>query len=145
MMTSSNGNIFRVTRHLCGEFRAQRPVTRRFDVFFDLRLNKRLRKQSWGWWFEKLSCPLWRYCNGWPSSQRTMRAFQSKMTSWHWNTFRIIGPLQRESTVGGFPHIMPVMRTFGVSFVVNLDNRVGQSSFWWFETLWRSCDITISE
>ena len=46
-----------------GEFRAQRPVTRSFDVSFDLRLNKRLRKQSWGWWFETLSRPLWRHCN----------------------------------------------------------------------------------
>ena len=27
------------------EFPAQRPVTRSFDVFFDLRLNKRLSKQ----------------------------------------------------------------------------------------------------
>ena len=35
----------------------------RFDIFFDLRLNKRLRKQSWGWWFETLSHPLWRHCN----------------------------------------------------------------------------------
>ena len=35
-----------------GEFPAQRPVTRSFDVFFDLRLNNRLSKQSWGWWFE---------------------------------------------------------------------------------------------
>ena len=61
---------FRVTGHLCGnspvpgEFPAQRPVTRSFDVFFDLRLNKRLSKQSWGWWFETLSCPLWRHRNG---------------------------------------------------------------------------------
>ena len=52
-MTSSNRNIFRVTGHLCGEpvpgeFPAQRPVTQSFDVFFDLRLNKRLSKQSWG-------------------------------------------------------------------------------------------------
>ena len=31
-----------------GEFPAQRPVTRSFDVFFDLRLNKWLSKQSWG-------------------------------------------------------------------------------------------------
>ena len=46
-----------------GEFPAQRPVTRSFDVFFDLHLNKRLSKQSWGWWFETLSCPLWRHCN----------------------------------------------------------------------------------
>ena len=47
MMTSSNGNIFRVTGPLCaeftgpGEFPTQRPVTRSFDVFFDLRLNER--------------------------------------------------------------------------------------------------------
>ena len=47
-----------------GEFPAQRPVMRSFDVFSDLRLNKRLRKQSWGWWFEPLSCLLWRHCNG---------------------------------------------------------------------------------
>ena len=44
-----------------GEFPAQRPVALSFDVFFDLRLNKRLSEQSWGWWFETLSCPLWRY------------------------------------------------------------------------------------
>ena len=46
-----------------GEFPAQRPVTRSIDVFFDLRLNKRLSKQSWGWWFNMLSCPIWRHCN----------------------------------------------------------------------------------
>ena len=46
-----------------GEFPAQRPVTRIFEVFFDLRLNKRLSKQSWGWWFEMVSRPLWRHCN----------------------------------------------------------------------------------
>ena len=46
-----------------GELPAQRPVTRSFDVFFDLRLNKRLSIQSWGWWFEMLSRPLWRHCN----------------------------------------------------------------------------------
>ena len=44
-----------------GEFPAQRPVTRSFDVFFDLRLNKQLSKQSWGWWFESPLCPLWRH------------------------------------------------------------------------------------
>ena len=70
MMTSSNGNIFRVTGPLCGEFTGpgefptQRPVTRSFDVYFDLRLNKRLSKQSWGWWFETLLCSLWRHRNG---------------------------------------------------------------------------------
>ena len=72
MMTSSNGNIFRVTDHLCGEFTGsrwipgptQRPVTRSIDFYFDLRRDKRLSKQSWGWWFETLSHPLWRHRNG---------------------------------------------------------------------------------
>ena len=63
MMTSSNGNIFRVTGLFCGELPAQRPVTRSFDVYFDLRLNKRLSKQSRGWWFETLSGPLGRHYN----------------------------------------------------------------------------------
>ena len=47
-----------------GEFPAHRPVTLSFDVFFDLRLNKRLNKQSCGWWFETPSRPSWRFCNG---------------------------------------------------------------------------------
>ena len=57
MMTSSNGNIFLVAGLcvcVCGgggggggggftsEFPSQRPVTRSFDVFVDLRLNKRM-------------------------------------------------------------------------------------------------------
>ena len=53
MMTSSKGNISALLA-ICagnspvpGEFHAQRPVIRSFDVFFDLRLNKRLSKQSW--------------------------------------------------------------------------------------------------
>ena len=46
-----------------GEFPAQKPVTRSFEVFFDLCLNKRLSKQSWEWWFETLPRPLWRQCN----------------------------------------------------------------------------------
>ena len=37
---------------VAGEFTEQRQETRTFDVFFDLCLNKRLSKQSWGWWFE---------------------------------------------------------------------------------------------
>ena len=41
----------------------QRPVTRSFDVFFDLRLNKRLSKQPWGWWFETPAWSLWRHRN----------------------------------------------------------------------------------
>ena len=69
MMTSSYGNISALLA-ICagnspvpGECPAQRPVTRSFDVFFDLRLNKRFSKKSWGWWFETPSCPLCRHRN----------------------------------------------------------------------------------
>ena len=41
-----------------GEFPSQRPVTRSFDVSFDLRMHKQLSKQSWGWWFETPSLSL---------------------------------------------------------------------------------------
>ena len=51
-----------------GEFPSQMPVTRSFYVFFDLRLIKPSSKQSWGWWFETLSRPLWRHCNGYMKS-----------------------------------------------------------------------------
>ena len=57
-----------------GEFPAHRPVTRSFDVFFDLHLNKRLSKQSWCWWFEALSHPLWHHNNDAPSFANTFMA-----------------------------------------------------------------------
>ena len=69
MMTSSNGNISALlaicagNSPVTGEFPAQRPVTRSFDVFLYLRRNKRLGKQSGGWWFETPSPSLWRHCN----------------------------------------------------------------------------------
>ena len=52
MMASSKWKHFPVT----GESLSQRPVTRSFDVFFVLRQNKRLSKQSWGRWCETPSC-----------------------------------------------------------------------------------------
>ena len=63
MIALSNGNIFRVLAICAGNSPAQRPVTRSCDVCFDLSLNKHLSKQSWGWWFETQSHPLWRLCN----------------------------------------------------------------------------------
>ena len=41
------------------------PVTKASDaeLFFYLRLNKQLSKQSWGWWFETPSRSLWRQRN----------------------------------------------------------------------------------
>ena len=59
--------IYAGNSSVTGEFPAQRPVTRSFDVFFDLWLNKRLSKQWWGWWFETPPRPLWRHSNEWPT------------------------------------------------------------------------------
>ena len=74
-----------------GEFPSQRPVTRSFDVFFDLRLNKRLSKQSWDWWFEAPSRPLWRHSN--------------EMVDWQWLVLTSHGShttiLQREKKTHG--------------------------------------------
>ena len=62
---------FSVTLALCQgnspitrEFPSQRSVTRSFDVFFDLHLNKRLSKQLRRRWFETPSHSLWRHRNG---------------------------------------------------------------------------------
>ena len=47
-------------------FPSQKPMTRSFDVFFDLSLNKFLRMQSRRRWFETPSRSLWRHCNDAP-------------------------------------------------------------------------------
>ena len=60
-----------------GEFPSQRPVTRSFDVFFGLRMNKRLSKQSRGWWFGTPSRSFWRHCNGWISCAGQTSGFSS--------------------------------------------------------------------
>ena len=65
MMTSSNGNIFRVTCHFCwefigsGEFPHKDQWRGALMGFFYLRPSKQL----WGWWFQTPSCPLRRHCN----------------------------------------------------------------------------------
>ena len=69
-----------------GEFPAQRPVTRSFDVFFDLRLNGRLSKQSWGWWFGTPSRPLWRHSNVWVMPRMWEHMYQSVL----WTSLSIL-------------------------------------------------------
>ena len=63
-----------------GEIPSQRPVTRSLDVLFDQRLNKRLSKQSWGWWFQTPSCSLWRHCN-----RINLYSYLGHKLSNHWN------------------------------------------------------------
>ena len=69
-----------------GEFPSQRPVTRSFDVFFDLRLNKRLSKQSRRWWFETPLRSLWRHCNvsSTPCSQALATGLKMRNISRPW-------------------------------------------------------------
>ena len=83
----------------------ERPVTRSCDVFFDLRLNKRLSKQSWGWWFETPSHSLWRHCNarehhGVPNHPPLYCLFISltRFTTTKISAPLITGPLWKEST-----------------------------------------------
>ena len=69
MISASNGNISALLAFcggnlpITGEFPSQRPVTRGFDVFFDLRLNQQLSKQWRRRWFETPLRSLWRHCN----------------------------------------------------------------------------------
>ena len=70
MMTSSNGNIFRVTG-LFVQGIHQSPVyfphkgqrCGALTFFFDLHLIKWLNKQPWGWKCEMPSRSLWHHCN----------------------------------------------------------------------------------
>ena len=55
-----------------GESTSQRPVMWSFNVFFDLCLNKQLRKQLRCWLFEMPLYSLWSHCNGNSYSYKTV-------------------------------------------------------------------------
>ena len=69
LMTSSNGNIFRVIGLLCGEFTGHRwiPQTKANDAelwcFLWFALETTVEKQWKRRWFETPSRSLWRHCN----------------------------------------------------------------------------------
>ena len=65
-----------------GEFPSQRLVTRSFDVFFDLRQNTRLNKQSRGWWFETPLHSSWRNCNFPAANPTLLTVFYRKSLFW---------------------------------------------------------------
>ena len=86
MMTSSNGNIFRVTGHLCGQFTDHRwiPHTKASDAelwCFSLicaRINGGVN--SWGWWFETPSLSFWRHCNVTCDNARNGKGWHLRLT-----------------------------------------------------------------
>ena len=139
MMASSNGNIFRVTGHLCREFTgihrspvisSHRPVMRSFDIFFDLRLNKRPFLSQWSQCH--ITYPL---CTAWSWWRHQMETFSALLTICSWNS----------PVTGEFPTQRPVTRSFNVFFDLRLNKRLSKQSWgWWFETLsrplWRHCN-----
>ena len=138
-----------------GEFPAQRPVTRSFDVYFDLRPNKRLSKQSLGWWFETLSPPLWRHRNavrshaisqlvskGWNRcSNFSNRSEHDDVINWkHFPSYWLfVGGIHRP------PVNSPHKGQWRVALMYSLTcTWIEKSRGFWFETpsrsLWRHCD-----
>ena len=70
-----------------GEFPAQRPLTRSFDVFFDMLLNKRLSKQSRRRWLETSWHSSWRHCN------------ENAVSFWHFSVYHLMWWCSYASTV----------------------------------------------
>ena len=158
MMTSWNWNIFSVTGPLCGnssvtgEFPTQRPVTGSFDVFFDLRLNKRWSKQSWGWWFGTPSNLLRRHSNVTFSSECIPFSGTSLVLSWWRHQMETFSALLaicagNSPVPGEFPTQRSVTRSFDVFFDLCLNKRLSKQWWgWWFETLsrwlWRHRNVS---
>ena len=95
------------------EFPSQRPVTRSFDVFFDLHLNKRLSKQSRGRWFVDadmliLSLLLWFY-HGKDSHNSTTRV---SLANFHVSSLKIGHAYRHRKTgfIGSINGLSPVLR-----------------------------------
>ena len=73
-------------------YKCQWPGALIFSLIFAL--NKRLSKQSWGWWFETPSHSLWRHCN--------VVARSWEYGSWcHWPTshtvIHLVNPITRST------------------------------------------------
>ena len=142
MMASSNGNISALLA-LCegkppvtGGFPSQRAVTRSFDVFFDLCLNKYLSKQSRRRWFETASRSLWRQCNvccQYHSSLPAVKLFHSLQ---HMKVLRHHGPV--DFTYSRWRH---QMETFSVLLALCAENSPVSGEFPAHRPVTRSLDV----
>ena len=97
MMTSSMETVS-VLLAICvgnspvpGEFPAQRPVTRSFDVFFDLRPNK----QSRGWWFQMPSHSSWRHCTELCATENLLSKLDIFIKQYHLNVIVYLIPREQ--------------------------------------------------
>ena len=123
---------------MAGGFPSQGPVTRSFDVFFDLRLIKRLEKQSRRRWFQTPSGTLWRHCNGpYTLSKIVTGFFNSFLEHWHVNT-------SRQSTVcvhqvvwiGSQSHIPLLYRQPWLQWRMDEQSIQVRQNEWWYR-LWK--------
>ena len=120
-----------------GQFHAQRPVTPSFDVFFDLSLNKRLNKQSSGWWFETLSRSLWRHCSeeaSYPILQRRHMSTRTSQITWNPEVHGAPDPL--------CPPTSPATRLYGPQLVqANIKGNSKAPHYW---HCWKSFHVMMS-
>ena len=81
---------------------SQRPVTRSFNVFFDVHLNKQLSKQSRCWWFETPWRSLWRHCNDSALKNKFKTNFKISwghcLYSWPWGPSRATYTARRSAS-----------------------------------------------
>ena len=90
-------------------------MTQSFDVFFDLRLNKSVSKQSWGWWFETPPSSLWYHCN---------ELIKSKTKPWWRHDVETLSVLLAFSArnpviTGGSPYKGSAMQNFDGYFIAS--------------------------
>ena len=99
---SRNWHFVRGIHRVTGGFPSQRPVTRSFDVLFDLRLNKRLCKQWKRRWFEKTPCSLWCHCN--------VKCFYVIFVAWSAWCWLLINEDLRPKAISRRVHKLPLSR-----------------------------------
>ena len=108
-MTSSNGNIFRVTGHLLNS--PHRGEWREVLIFFYMCPNKRLSKLSWNWWFETPSRSLWRHCNvclhqyAWYHDSTSKNLVEENILGWSSIAFLLLNHYAIKLVVGHFNRI----------------------------------------
>ena len=97
--------------------RPQRPVRQSFDVFFDLHLNKWLRKQSRRQWLETPPRSLWRHCNDWgfPYCRSHLQILCLSYPYTVWCHYNAVSFLQNPHKV--HPHKLPMRVRYGVSLM----------------------------
>ena len=113
--------------------------------FFDLRLNKRLSKQWWGWWFEMPSRPLWRHCSTYRSDGLLCTGWDDLWTDWGhlvleeddaWTWWRhqmetfsaLLAICAGNSPVPGeFPAQSPLTRSLDIFFDLRLNKRLSKT------------------